>query len=196
MTKLNDTASILSLLHTRRSASAKALGLPGPTPEQLSEILACGARVPDHGKLNPWRFIVFEGAARTAFGDLMKARWRELNPSHGEQTLSFVGGMFLRAPTLVVVVSCAKPHPKIPEFEQLMSSGAVCQNMLLAATALGLGAQWNTDWMAYDPVTTKAMGLSDGEKVVGILYFGTPTEPYEERPRPDVAALTLRWQAP
>ena len=196
MTKLNDTSSILNLLHSRRSASAKAMSEPGPTPEQLREILSCGARVSDHGKLAPWRFIVFEGEARSAFGDVMKARWQALNPAHGEGTLEFVRKMFLRAPTVVAVVSKAAPHPKIPEYEQLLSAAAACQNMLLAATALGVGCQWNTDWMAYDAETTRAMGLEPHEKIAGLIYLGTATEPYEDRPRPDLDTLITHWKAP
>jgi nitroreductase len=196
MTTLNDTTSILHLLHSRRSASAKAMAEPGPSAEQLREILACGVRVPDHGKLTPWRFIVFEGEARARFGEVMKARWQVLNPAHGEGTLEFVRRMFLRAPTVVAVVSTAAPHPKVPEYEQLLSAAAVCQNMLLAATALGVGCQWNTDWMAYDAETARAMGLAPTEKVAGLIYLGTATEPYEDRPRPDPEALTTRWAAP
>ena len=192
---LNDTSSILNLLHTRRSASAKAMGAPGPSAAQLTEILACGVRVPDHGKLAPWRFVLFEGEARAAFGKVMRERWHVLNPAHSEGTLGFVEKMFLRAPTVLAVISTARPNPKIPEWEQVLSAAAVCQNMLLAAAALGVGCQWNTDWMAYDAATTKAMGLAAHEKVAGIMYFGTSTEALEDRPRPDPATLLTRWQA-
>jgi nitroreductase len=195
MTMLNDTSSILSLLHTRKSASAKAMTEPGPTPAQLAEILHCAVRVPDHGKLTPWRFVAFEGEARAAFGAVMKARWSELNPSHGEQTLDFVAKMFLRAPVVVVVVSTAAPHAKIPEWEQVLSAAAVCQNMLLAAAGLGIGCQWNTDWVAYDAETTKAMGLAPHERVAGVMYFGTPAAPLEDRPRPDPLSLVTHWGA-
>ncbi len=193
MTQLNDTSSVLNLLHSRKSASAKAMTAPGPTAAQLAEILTCAVRVPDHGKLTPWRFIVFEGEARQHFGAVMRQRWSALNPAHGEETLGFVAQMFMRAPTVVVVVSTAAPHPKIPEWEQVLSAAAVCQNLLLAATALGVGCQWNTDWLAYDAETTKAMGLSAHEKVAGIMYLGTPTAPLEDRPRPDAMALVTRW---
>ena len=193
MTHLNNTSSILSLLHTRRSASAKAMGEPGPTPEQLTEILACGARVPDHGKLNPWRFILWQGDARATFGVAMRKRWAELYPQHGEGTLGFVQGMFLRAPVVIAVISTAAEHPKIPIWEQQLSAGAVCQNMLLAATALGVGCQWNTDWMAYDEAMTKAMGLAPHEKVAGLIYLGTAKEAYEERSRPDMESLITHW---
>lgn len=196
MTKLNDTSSILALLQSRKSASVKAMAAPGPTPAQLQEILTCAVRVPDHGKLTPWRFIVFEGEARARFGAVLQNRWRELNPSHGSETLDFVARMFTRAPTVVIVVSTAAPHAKIPEREQMLSAAAVCQNMLLAAAALGVGCQWNTDWLAYDPETTKAMGLAPHEKVAGIMYFGTPTAPLEDRPRPDAMSLVTRWVAP
>ncbi|MCX7345950.1 MAG: nitroreductase [Alphaproteobacteria bacterium] len=193
MSQLNDTSSILALLHTRKSASAKAMGEPGPGPDQLAEILRCAVRVPDHGKLNPWRFIVFEGSARERFGAALRARWQELHPDHGESALSFVQGMLLRAPTVIAVVSTAADHPKIPVWEQVLSAGAVCQNMLLAATALGIGCQWNTDWIAYDTEVAKLMGLARHEKVAGLIYLGTPSAPLEDRPRPDPLALTTRW---
>jgi nitroreductase len=195
MTQLNDTSSIRTLLGTRRSASAKAMAGPGPTPGQLEEILALAVRVPDHGKLTPWRFIVFEGEARSKFGDAMVARWRVLHPEHGENTLKFVHDLFLRAPTIVAVISTARPHPKIPEWEQQLSAAAVCQTMLIAATALGIGCQWNTDWMAYDPEMATVMGLAPHERVAGFIYLGTPTEVLEDRPRPDPATLTTRWGA-
>lgn len=195
MSQFNDTRSILSLLKTRRSASAKAMGEPGPSPAQIAEILACGARVPDHGKLNPWRFILWEGEARGAFGKALRARWAALHPEHGESTLAFVEGMLMRAPVIIGVISTATEHPKIPVWEQQLSAGAVCQNILLAATALGFGCQWNTDWIAYDAEITRVMGLAPHEKVAGLIYVGTPTEPYEERPRPDPGSLLTRWAA-
>jgi nitroreductase len=195
MVQLNDTSSILSLLRTRKSASAKAMAEPGPTPEQLSEILACAVRVPDHGKLQPWRFILWEGEARARFGDVMKARWQALHPEHGAGTLEFVRALFLRAPTVLGVVSTAAEHPKIPVWEQQLSAGAVCMNILYAATALGIGCQWNTDWVAYDPEIAAAMGLEPHEKLAGLIYFGTPAAPLEERPRPDPATLLTRWQS-
>lgn len=193
MTHFNDTSSVLALLHSRKSASAKAMGAPGPTPEQLAEILACAVRVPDHGKLTPWRFILFEGDARAKFGEAMRARWQALHPEHGENTLAFVHGLLLRAPAVVVVISTAAEHPKIPVWEQVLSSGAVCQNILLAATALGIGCQWNTDWVAYDPEIARVMGLAAHEKVAGLIYLGTPTAELEERPRPDPMSLLSRW---
>lgn len=195
MQQFNDTSSILALLRTRKSASAKAMAEPGPTAEQLSEILACAVRVPDHGKLTPWRFILWEGEARAQFGDVMKARWQQLHPEHGEQTLGFVRGLFLRAPTVLGVVSAAQEHPKIPVWEQQLSAAAVCMNILYAATAMGIGCQWNTDWVVYDAEIAAAMGLKPHEKLAGLMYFGTPTGLLEERPRPDPSALLTRWSA-
>ncbi len=195
MQTFNDTSSVLALLGTRKSASAKAMTEPGPTAGQLAEILAAAVRVPDHGKLAPWRFILWEGAARAAFGDVMKARWQQLHPDHGEQTLGFVHGLFLRAPTVLGVVSAAKENPKIPLWEQQLSAAAVCMNVLYAATALGLGCQWNTDWVVYDAEIAAAMGLATHEKLAGLIYLGTPSGPLEDRPRPDPATLLTRWQA-
>lgn len=192
---LNDTSSVLELLKTRKSASAKAMTAPGPTARQMSEILACAVRVPDHGKLAPWRFILWEGDARAAFGDVMSARWQALHPEHGAESLAFVRGLFLRAPAVLAVVSTAAEHPKIPVWEQQLSAGAVCMNILYAATALGLGCQWNTDWIAYDAAIAAAMGLHPHEKVAGLIYLGTPAAPLEDRPRPDPQALLTRWAA-
>ena len=191
---LNDTSSVLNLLKTRKSASAKAMTGPGPTPEQLAQILDLAVRVPDHGKLAPWRFILWEGEARREFGEVMKARWHALHPEHGADALAFVAGMFLRAPTVLGVVSTAAEHPKIPVWEQQLSAGAVCMNILVAATALGLGCQWNSDWVAYDAEIARAMGLAPHERIAGLIYLGTPSGPLEDRPRPDASALLTRWQ--
>lgn len=193
MTEFNDTSSVLRFLKTRKSGSAKSMGEPGPSANQLSEILAVGVRVPDHGKLNPWRFVLFEGEARSQFGAQLEKRWHELHPEHGEQTLGFVRGMLMRAPTVVAIVSTAAAHPKIPEWEQVLSSAAVCYNLVLAATAMGFAAQWQSDWMTYDAEMLKAMGIAPTEKVAGLVYIGTATAPLEERPRPDPATLLTRW---
>jgi len=189
----NDTTSVVAFLKTRKSASAKAMGSPGPTPEQLRQILEIAVRVPDHGKLTPWRFILFEGDARSRIGAHFRGRWKELNPSHGEDTLAFHQALFMRAPVVIAVVSRAAPHPKIPEWEQTLSSAAVCMNVLHAASALGIGAQWQTDWPAYDPEMAKAMGLVPPERIAGFIYLGTSTVPLEDRPRPDPMALLTRW---
>jgi nitroreductase len=195
MTGFNDTTSILAFLKTRKSGSAKAMGEPGPTPVQLRELLDVAVRVPDHGKLTPWRFIVFEGDARSRIGDIFRARWAGLHPEHGPETVNFVGSMFLRAPLIIAVVSKAGPHAKIPEWEQQMSAGAVCYNIVLAALALGFAAQWQSDWIAYDPEIKDAMGLTPSENIAGFVYVGSSTAPLEERPRPDPMTLVTRWGA-
>ena len=191
---LNDRSSLLSFLKTRKSASAKAMGEPGPTAGQLAEILQIAVRVPDHGKLSPWRFIVFEGQARAAIGKKFASRWQALHPEHGSETLKFVESFFLRAPVVVAVVSTAAEHPKIPVWEQQMSAAAVCFNMVLAAEALGFDAQWQSDWVAYDEGAKKDMGIAPSEKVAGLIYIGTSSIPLEDRPRPDAASLTTHWR--
>jgi nitroreductase len=192
---LNDTSSVLSFLATRKSASAKAMGDPGPTPAQLAQILDIAVRVPDHGKLTPWRFLVFEGAAREGIGEVFAARWRALHPEHGEDMVDFQRKLFLQAPLVIGVVSRAAPHPKIPEWEQTLSAAVVCYNITLAATALGFAAQWQTDWVAYDPEIATALGLVAPERMAGFVYVGTSTMALEERPRPASAALVTRWGA-
>jgi nitroreductase len=192
---LNDRSSVLSLLRSRKSASAKAMTEPGPSAAQIAEILALATRVPDHGKLAPWRFILWEGAARRDFGLVMRKRWQELHAEHGLDSLAFAAGLFMRAPAVLAVVSTAAEHPKIPVWEQQLSAGAVCMNILTAATAMGLGCQWNTDWVAYDAEIVQAMGLRPPERIAGLIYLGTPSAPLEDRPRPEAAALLTRWSA-
>ncbi len=191
--RLNDASSALNLLATRKSASVKAMGDPGPNEQELQRILTIAVRVPDHGKLAPWRFILIAGEAREEFGALLARRWQTLHPGHGEEALAFQRGLPLRAPVMLALVSRAAPHPKIPEWEQQLSAGAVGQNILLAAAALGIGCQWNTDWFAYDSHIAGELGLDANERIAGFFYLGRPREPLEDRPRPDFARLLTRW---
>lgn len=193
MTQLNDTSSVLDLLRSRKSASAKAMTGPGPSARELGEILGCAVRVPDHGKLAPWRFILWEGEARAAFGAALGRRWQALHPDHGPEALALAQDLFLRAPVVIGVVSRAAPHPKIPEWEQQLSAGAVCMNILYAATALGYACQWNTGWLAYDDGMAAVMGLAPPERIAGFIYIGKAAAPLEDRPRPDPQALLTRW---
>ena len=195
MTQLNDRSSLLAFLKTRKSASAKAMGGPGPDASQLQDILAIAVRVPDHGKLNPWRFVVFEGAARGQVGEQFAARFAELHPDYPAENIAFQKGLFLRAPVVVAVVSTAAVHAKIPVWEQQMSAAAVCFNLVMAAQAHGFDTQWQSDWVAYDEGAKAAMGLSASENVAGVIYIGTSSMPLEDRPRPDAAALTTHWGA-
>ncbi len=190
---LNDRRDTLTLLKTRRSASAKAMGEPGPDRQQIAELLNIAVRVPDHGKLAPWRFIIFEGEARTRAGEILKARWHELYPSHGAELLNEQRGMLERAPVVIAVVSTASEHPKIPIWEQQLSAGAVCQNMVIAATAMGLGVQWITGWFAFDEVVLRGLGVAKDERVAGFIYLGTSHGEMTDRPRPEPDDLTTYW---
>jgi nitroreductase len=193
MTQLNDTSSVLAFLKSRKSASAKAMTGPGPSPVQLSEILDIAVRVPDHGKLSPWRFVLFEGDARAKVGEGFAQVWAQKNAEHGAEILKFQRGLFMRAPIVLAVVSTAAPHGKIPVWEQQMSAAAVCYNVVLAATAMGFGAQWQSDWVVYDQAAKDVMGIAATEQVAGLIYMGQSTVPLEDRPRPNAAALLTRW---
>jgi nitroreductase len=185
----------LDLLLRRRSSSAKAMGEPGPSAEEIQTILAAGIRVPDHGKLAPWRFLTFQGEARAEFGELLKRITAMREPDASEVRLELERTRFLRAPLVIAVISSPKTGKPIPEWEQRLSSGAVCQNMVIGATALGFGAQWITEWYAYDAAIAEALGLSADERVAGFLYVGTRREPLSERERPDLSKLVQEWRA-
>jgi nitroreductase len=190
--KLNDTSSVLAFLKSRKSASAKTMTGPGPSQSQIDEILEIAVRVPDHGKLAPWRFVLIEGEGRARVGEGFAQVWSKNNPSHGGESLNFQLGLFMRAPLILIVVSTAAANGKIPVWEQQLSSAAVCYSAVLAATALGFDVQWQSDWVAYDDGAKAVMGVHAHEKVSGIIYIGTSNVPLEDRPRPDVSTLLTR----
>jgi nitroreductase len=169
---------------------------PGPDPETLREMLTIAARVPDHKKLAPWRFIVMEGAARAAFGERLAAIWAAREPEASSIRLENERTRFLRAPVVVVVVSSPKPHPAAPELEQVLSAGAACVNLLHASAAMGFGAQWITEWYGFDDQVKAAFGLAPHERFAGFVYIGTPTETLTDRDRPDVPAITSFPEGP
>jgi nitroreductase len=181
----------LALLARRRSASASVLGPPGPSDAELELMLRIAARVPDHGKLAPWRFIVLAGENKDAWvarlGAIAQTR---PDPEKATAALGKAGP----APLAVVVVSRAAPHPKIPEWEQFLSAGAVNMNLLLAAHALGYGANWITDWYSEDPQAQALLGLQAGERITGHIYIGAPAAVPLERPRPELADVVSVWR--
>jgi nitroreductase len=183
----------IDLLLSRRSGSAKAMTTPGPDQHQLQTILRAATRVPDHGKLFPWRFILFEGDARARFGEVLAKTLKESEAGVSEERLETERARFLRAPVVVVVVSRIREAIPIPEWEQILSAGAVCQTMLLAAHALGFVANWITEWPAYHPVVRDRIGLKSGERVAGTIYIGTSAVPLEERVRPDLDKIVTRF---
>jgi len=190
--KLNRTGpTALDLLLSRRSCKARDLVGPGPSKEELASILKAGARVPDHGKLVPWRFILFEGPARERFADiLVNVLAREgATPSQADEWRARVTS----APVIIGVVSSARELIKIPVWEQELSAGAVCQNLLVAAHSLGFVASWLTEWYAYHPAVKQKLGLKPGERMAGFVYIGTPAIALEERPRPDMDAIVTRF---
>lgn len=166
---------------------------PGPDEGELQTILRAGARVPDHGKLAPWRFILFRGEARAQFGAELARIHAAAQPGATEDQIAFEANRLTRAPVVVAVVSRVTRGIKIPEWEQLLSAGAVCQNMLVAATALGFGAQWLTEWYAFDGEVNRVLGLGENEKIAGYLYFGSESVAKDERPRPELSEITSDW---
>jgi nitroreductase len=186
---------ILDLLSTRRSVKPDRLLAPGPSVEEIETILTIASRVPDHKKLAPWRFIVIEGAARAKLGDVIAqvcAAEEEMPPS--EHRLATERGRLQRAPLVIAVVSRVMPHRSAPEWEQVLSAGAACFNLCLAANALGYGTSWITEWIAYSAGMRPALGLAENERIAGFIYIGTPAEQPEERERPKLADIASRWR--
>jgi nitroreductase len=189
---LNDRTSALSLLETRRSGKPRELIGPGPTPSELEHILTIAARVPDHGKLHPWRFVTVADSERDAFGALLRAALAEHDPcatiAHHQKEDEFAH----YAGQLVILVSAPVHEHKIPVWEQELSCGSVAMNLLLAAHALGYVGGWVTGWRAYSARVNSAF-CSPGERIAGFIFIGQPARELEERERPDLAAITLAW---
>lgn len=188
------TADFVQFLKTRRSAKPALLAEPGPSAADLETILTVAARVPDHKKLVPWRFVVFEGEARRAFGEVLAAACvaEEATPPSSVR-LETERGRFLRAPVVVAVVSRTVDNPGAPEWEQVLSAGAACFNLCLAANALGFGTSWITEWYAYSPSVARALSLAANERIAGFVYVGTETERQADRDRPALTAIVSRW---
>lgn len=179
--------AVLDFLSARRSNLAKAMAGPGPDADQLDTILQIGTRVPDHRKLAPWSLVLFQGDARATFGNHIAAAYRSDNPDHPEDRVAFEAARFMRAPLVIGVISTPKDCVRgTPIWEQQLSAGAVCMNLCLAAQACGFGAQWLTEWYAYDARIHAALGMSDGDQVAGFVYIGTPTLVTSPRDRPDI----------
>ncbi|MDX2288584.1 MAG: nitroreductase [Hyphomicrobiaceae bacterium] len=186
----------VTLLKVRRSVKPMMLAEPGPSPEQLEDLLTIAARVPDHKKLAPWRFIVFQGAARAAIGEVFVAACRaedKMEPS----TVRLEGERqrFMRAPLVVAVVSRIVPSPGAPEWEQILSAGACAFNLCVAANAMGFGTCWITEWIAYSPKVREALMLADNERIAGFVYIGTATQLQEDRERPSLSDIVTHWPA-
>lgn len=185
--------AMLAMLRRRRSTPADFLTGPGPGADQIADILAIAARVPDHRRVVPFRFIVFEGAARAQFGVKLKSAFLAENPDADEVKADYEANRFLRAPIVIAVISKVDAGHRTPEWEQLLCAGAVCHNMLLAASAHGFAAQWLTEWYAYDRNVGVALHLNANERIAGFVYIGTAKEDPKERGRPDMAAITSHW---
>ena len=189
---LNDRSSALSLLQTRRSGKPRDLVAPGPTEEELTQILNIAVRAPDHGKLAPWRFVIVGQEQREAFKDLLHAALPAYDPDAAEAHFTKEADFAFQAPTLIVLISAPVRDHKIPVWEQELSCGAVGMNLLHAATALGHVGGWVTGWRAYSDAVNHAF-CEEGERIAGFIFLGTPQSPLEERPRPNLTDLVRNW---
>lgn len=189
---MNET---LKLLTTRRSVLARNLREPAPAGTELETILEAGLRVPDHGKLGPWRLILIDGETRARLGEILVQALAGNEPDAPAAKIELTRDTFTRAPLAVAVVSSIKPG-KIPEWEQVLSCGAVCMNLLNAVHAAGYAGQWLTEWYSYEPAVQAALELAPEERLAGFIYMGTAVEPPAERVRPAVAERLSRWTPP
>lgn len=185
--------SALEPLLRRRSVPSRLLGEPGPDDSQTRAMLDAALRVPDHGRLTPWRLLRIQGEARVRLGLALAARRLELEPQAPDAVVGKDRERFIQAPLVIAVVACITPGHKIPEREQLLSAGCVCFSLLQAAQALGFGAQWLTGWAAYDEVIAARLGLEQNESIAGFIHIGSISEPAPQRPYPVADERLREW---
>jgi nitroreductase len=190
----HESAETLRLLALRRSTPVAMLGEPGPSAADLDALLRLAMRVPDHRKLEPWRVLIIEGDARNRLGDYFAAARHLRDPDVSAAKLEEERRLPLRAPVVLAIISAPVHDPKkTPVWEQQLSSGALCQTLMIAANAMGWAACWITEDPAYDSHVHAALGMKPGEQIAGFIYLGTAKEQPVERQRPDVAAKATRW---
>ena len=189
---VHESHETLDLLARRRSTKVGHLSEPGPSEEQINALLRLAARVPDHGKLGPWRFVVISGEARARVGEAL-ANVIAQDDGVDDSQLTAARGLLRRAPVCVMVVSTAAPHPKIPEWEQQQSAAMASFSLLLGAHAMGFAGCILTEWPTYDARARAALGLKDHERIAGFVYLGSAREPATERFRADVASRVTRF---
>lgn len=183
---------LLSVLATRRSVPPHLLLEPGPTDAELETLLTIASRVPDHGRLVPWRFLVIGGEARARLGEAIAAAFLADEPAAAPDRIAAERNRLLRAPLVVGVVSRVRPHVKIPEWEQALSAGAVCMSLVAAANAMGFATSWLTEWIAFDRRILETLGLAADERMAGFVHIGRPGEAIADRARPALADIVTR----
>lgn len=179
--------ALIDYLKVRRSIPAFQMREPGPDRAVIEDILRLAMRVPDHGKIAPWRFVVYTGDVRADIGKALLKMALERDPNLSTEMIEVERNRFTRAPVVVAVISTAAPHAKVPEWEQVMSAGALCLNVIMAANAHGYVANWLSEWFAFDEKAFPLLGVQPGEKVAGFIHIGSTDFPAVERPRPELA---------
>ena len=183
----------IEFLVTRRSTVARMMGEPSPNDSELRKIMEAGMRVPDHGRLTPWRFIIIRGEARETIGNVIADSFKKNTPDAIDEQIDIERERLTRAPVVIAVLSRIQREHKIPEWEQVLSSGAACQTMLIAAQSMGYAAQWLTEWYAYDSDVKNALGAEPGDEISGFVYLGTGIGDLKDRARPDYDDIVSEW---
>ncbi len=166
---------------------------PAPSSEQLEILFQAALRAPDHAMLRPWRYITISGEARERLGELYARAALFDQPDLEDEMLDRYRGLPLRAPMLVALVLKPQQHPKVPEIEQVLSLGAACHGMMVAAHAMGIGAMWRTGAISYHPLVEEGLGLTDDEKLYGFMYLGTPDGVRKKQPKLAVSDYVSAW---
>jgi nitroreductase len=188
------TQDMLAFLRSRRSTPSRQLGLPGPDDTQLLAMLDVALHVPDHGRLEPWRFVRIRGDERRRLGERIAAIHRCKQPDASESAFDKLRNRFNAAPEIIAVVTRLTAGHKVPEIEQRLSAGSVCFQLLLAAHGSGFGAQWLTGWPAYDADVHALLGLASNEEIAGFIHIGTPVGELPDRERPAASSLLTEWR--